>query len=116
MREAALASLTLLEAELRSDLTDPGICRAQNVAEGCIADVSIDRSVRVELRVVEDVEHLQPKLQRARFGEAGHLVQRHIVVVDARPVEHPAPGVALRAERIRGEGRSVEVRLAVPRV
>ena len=85
----------------------------QDVTEGGIADISVDRSIWIELRMVEDIEHLQSKLKRTRFGEVSHLVESHVVVVDTWPIEHPALGVALRAQCIRREGSSIEVRLAV---
>ena len=67
----------------------------QDMTEGRIADISVHRSIWIELRMVEDVEHLQSKLQRTRFGEGGHLVQSHVVVVGTKPIEHPALGIAL---------------------
>src|ERR1700724_2663236 len=116
VREVQLRLPRSLEAELCRNLTDPGIGCPQDLTEGRIADVSIDRAIRIELRVIEDVEHLQPKLKRATFGEACHFVKCQVVVVDSRSVEHAAFGVALRAERIWGERSRVEVRLAVTRV
>src|ERR1700730_17769496 len=115
-REAQLRLPRSLEAELCCDLTYPRIGCAQDLTEGRIADVAIDRAIRIELRVVEHVEHLQPKLKRATFGEACHFVQCHVVVVESRSVEHAAFGVSLRAESIWGERSSVEVKLAVPRI
>ena len=73
-----------------------------------VTDVAIDGVASIELRVVEDVEHLEPKLERTTFGEVGHLVQRHVEVVDAGPVEHSALGVSLSSESVRGEGVGVE--------
>jgi len=63
--------------------------------------------------MIEDVKHLQPKFEGTAFRNIRHLVECHVVVVDAWSVEHPALGVALRAESIWREGCGVEVRFAI---
>lgn len=45
----------------------------QHISEGggLVRNVSIDRAVRIELRMVEDIEHLQAKLKGTAFFEVG---------------------------------------------
>src|SRR4030081_1319983 len=111
-----LASLIPLKPELCCDLTDTriGCFGDKTKSASLIADVPVNRVATKELCVVEDIEHLQTKLQRARLGEIRHLVESHVEVVDAGAVEVPALGVALRSESIWGEGQIVEERLAAP--
>jgi hypothetical protein len=66
--------------------------------------------------VIEDIEHLQAKLYRTAFREIGHLMERHVVVVDAGAIEGAAFGVARCSERVRRESMVVEVRLAATRL
>jgi|ERR1700685_705364 hypothetical protein len=64
-RQATTEALAhpLSEMELRCDLPDPRIGGVQNLTEGRISDVPVDRSIRIELRVIEDVEHLQSQFK-----------------------------------------------------
>ena len=111
-----LASLIPLKPELCCDLTDTriGCFGDETKSTALVADISVNRVAAIELRVVEDIEHLQTKLQRAHLGEVRHLVESHVEVVDAGAIEVAAFGVTLRSESIWGEGQIVEERLAVP--
>src|SRR5580693_6678300 len=86
------------------------------MSERCAVDVSVHGVGPEKLRMIECVKRLKANLQRSRFAEACKFVERHVVVVHPRPVEGPPRRIALRAQRIRAEERSVEVRLAVARV
>jgi hypothetical protein len=107
-----LASLIPLKPKLCCDLTDAriGCFGDETKSTALVADVSVNRVAAIELRVVEDIEHLQTKLQRARLGEVRHLVESHVEVVDARAVEVAALGVTLRPESIWGEGHGAASR------
>ncbi len=46
------------------------------------------------LRMVENIEGLQPEFQRLRFGQPYILFERHIEIADSRTVEEMSPGCA----------------------
>jgi hypothetical protein len=116
MREAVFASLIPLKPELCSDLTDARIGRFGDETKGAslIADVPVNRVAAKELCVVQDVEHLQAKLQRTGLAESRHFVESHVEVVDAGAVEHSTFRITLRPQGIWREGCCVEERLAAP--
>src|SRR5579859_5999107 len=73
--------------ELRAYLPDARIARIRDIAEVRAADVPA--RVR-ELRVIEYVEELTPKLQGHCFRNGDSLRYSEVRVVEARAVEEPA--------------------------
>ena len=73
--------------KLRTDLANARVARIRDVAEVCAADVPA--RIR-ELRMVEYVEELTPKLQGHCFRNGDNLRYSEISVVEARAVEEPA--------------------------
>ena len=59
--------LISLEVERCCNLTDTRIGGFENLPKGRVIDVSVDRAIGIELRVIEDVEHLQSQFQKLCF-------------------------------------------------
>jgi hypothetical protein len=108
--------LPRLEDKLCSNLSYTRVSRTEYSTERRVPDISIDGSVRIKLRVIEDVEHLQAKLHRTSLCEGSNFMHCHVIVVDTRTVKHTPLGVALRPECIRREASGVEICLPVARV
>ena len=79
---------------LRRKLDKPGCLSTFDLSEGGVLDLTIHRCRSIELRVIEDIERLKAQGQRARICEMDVLLERHVEVLDARPVEHPPLRVA----------------------
>ena len=76
-----------------------------------VADVSIDGGGSEELRMIEDVEGLQPELQQFAIVQRNLLLQRHVEVLQAGAVEEAARNIAQGAETDRtGSGAAVKRR------
>ena len=73
-----------LEKELQRQLTDPWITRRSNISKGRVINVA---AWIIKLRMVEDIKELQAKLQCHRFPNVRIFQQRHIKVIDSRPVD-----------------------------
>src|SRR5713226_3351083 len=84
--------------------------------EEMTVNVAVDGHGPEELRLIEDVESFQPKLQRFCFRQVDISHQREIGVEHPRPVEEPARGVARRTQGIDGKQRGIEIRLAIRRI
>src|SRR5271156_1056935 len=99
--------LLRLEDELTADLTDSARCRIGGLAELAAVCVANDVS---EVRVVEDIEHLDAKVELCSFREFRVFLHSHIRVDRSRPVEEEllrAAGLATHfedASEIAGEG------------
>src|SRR5580658_9022741 len=102
--------------ELRAYLHQPRSHRAHYLAKRPAADVAVNRLRPKKLRVVENVEGFQAKLQRFRFGQAQVLEKRHIEVFHSGPVEIAPRSVAWSAEGVVAEQRAIEIGLAVARI
>ena len=59
-------------------------------------DVSVDRAIRIELRVVERVESFEAEFERLGFCEFCAFVERDIEIGNAWPVEEAPLGISLR--------------------
>lgn len=57
------------EAELKSELYQPGRHRVDNLTECGVVDVAVNRICAEKLRVVERIKRFQAELQRFRFSE-----------------------------------------------
>src|SRR5277367_4557331 len=79
------------EKELCAQLNQARWIGADDLAEGRTADIAVDGLRSEELRVIENVESLQPKLEGLRFGQAHRLEQGHVVIVQAWSVKE-SPG------------------------
>jgi len=99
--------LLRLEDELTTDLTDPARCRISGLAE--LAAVCVANHVR-EVRVVEDIEKLNAKVELCSFSKFRVFLHSHIRVDRSRPMEEEllrAAGLATHFEaaaEIAGEG------------
>ena len=68
------------------------------------AAVFIDAGIWIaEVRVIENVERLGPKLEKGRFANVKILVQRHVEIHDSRPLQYPDRRVAVIAGGNPGE-------------
>ena len=76
-----------LEQEFCAQLNKARRGCADNLAERGAIDISVDGLRSEKLRVVENVEAFQAKLQRLRFRQAQILEKRHIVIVHPGAVE-----------------------------
>src|SRR5215831_5350789 len=92
-----------LERELRRKLDKPRRRGGFDVAERWAGDVAVHRARTVELRVVEQVERLEPNLEVARLVERHALDEGEVEVLDAGSVEESARRVAQLAERREAE-------------
>src|SRR5580658_2510128 len=102
------------KCELHAGLNQPGRRRADDLTERGAADIAVDGLRSKELRVVEDVEGFEAKLQGFRFGKAQVLKDRHIEVLHAGTMEIEPRGVAGSAQGILAEQTGIEIRLPVP--
>lgn len=88
----------------------------QDLAEGDIVNIAVDRISAVKLRVIEGIEGFEPKLQRRRLFDPSDLAQSHVIVVDSGSIEDSAVGGAEGALRVRREQLGVEGIRIIPRI
>src|SRR4051794_34315100 len=109
-----------LEDDLESELRLPGVAHARRLAEVAGSLVRLDRGLRrvenhrrqahvrverlrQEVRVVEEVEDLEPRLDLHLGAGADRLVERHVGLAEAGAAALTALFVANRAELEAGE-------------
>src|SRR5580700_3461465 len=112
-----------LEFQFQRNLSDTRIARPRHLTESTRSRQTIreagDSARRQKLRMIENVKELRPELQAHAFRNRGVLQQRHVPVVEPRPVEPPPRRVALLAQRrIRESRRTKELvaRRRLPRI
>ena len=86
----------VLERQFESHLSDVWWRCFQHVSERRTINVSIHRTVRIELRMVERVKGFETEFERLAFREFGCLVHSEVEIVDARTVKEAPLGVSLR--------------------
>ena len=77
--------------EFKADLSNARVARVRDNPE--VRTVDVSGGIH-ELRVVEDVEEFDTKIERVVFMNHGSLREAEIGVVEARAVEEPAIGGA----------------------
>src|SRR5437763_16828568 len=82
--------------------------RGDDLTERGTRDVAVNGSRPVELRMVEQVEDLEPELQVSRPAQREVLEEREVEVLDAGSIEESARRVAELAERRNAEAGRVE--------
>src|SRR5207302_6723653 len=85
-------------------------CGGRDFAECRAGDVAVNRPGAVELRMVEDVERLEPDFEIPRLVERHALNQREVEVRDAGPEKEPPRRVPQLSERRQAEAIGVEGR------
>jgi hypothetical protein len=99
-----------LEREFHCNLNQPGRCGTDDLTKCRTRNVPINRSSANELWTVEDVEGLQPNVERPGSSERHNLNQTHVDVFDPRSVEETPRRVPQLSERRDAEARRVERR------
>src|SRR5215469_12562022 len=102
-----------LEQEFRADLQDSRIPCLRYQAKGTRVDFSPGVH---KLRVIKDIEALQPQLQFLGFRNPRSLQQCHVEVIQAGAMEEAPPRIAKNTQLFVAEKRSIEVGFVVSRV
>lgn len=99
---------------------NPSDAREQNQnrrsPERRTSNISVYGVRAVKLGVVESVEGLQTKFQRGRLFDSRDFAERHVVIVDSRPIEDSAVCGAECTGRVWGEQCGLECVRIVPRI
>src|SRR5665213_3125849 len=104
---------SLSKRELERGLHQPGRSGVHNLAEQCATDIAVDRGRSEEIRVIERVKSLQPKLKRPGFAELERLQQSQVEIQRPRTIERPARGVSRSPQCVYAESRRVEIWQAI---
>jgi hypothetical protein len=105
-----------LEDKFCAQLHEARRIGADDLAEVGAADVAVDGLRPEKLGMIENVETLDPKLQRLRFGKTHVFEKRHIVVVHSRAVEETPLRRAWRSQGVLAELGGIEIRVSVARI
>src|SRR4029450_3150668 len=108
MPPAAQTPSRISPQQLESELKLTGILRRGDRTERSRAAVAVRRS---EIRVVEQIERLEPELERGRPGDLKPLRSRQVHLPEVRTAHAVAAGIAEWLARI---GRRRDARLVEP--
>src|SRR4051812_21182155 len=109
MSNQRFAFCLLSKRKLQSGLNEAWGSSLHNRSEQRAVDIALNRRRAEELRVVEDVESLQPELRALLFCDPEILQQREIRIELSRAIERSPRRVARRAERALRECLGIEV-------
>lgn len=101
------------ELELKSQLHQARRHRADDLSEGRIIDVAVNRVRAEELGMIEGIERFQTEFEHFGFSEFGIFQQSNVPIVHSWSIRETARGRAGQAERWKVEERCIEIGLAV---